>query len=95
MDEDYGEEAEQNWEPNRHDPILKQLYSQGKVPKGKPPDYHPKRQDLIQLARTYFPETIGTSKDSINNHVKLLRKKINIFRIGEAVEGGRARQAGM
>ena len=83
---------QEGWVKSKFDPILRRLLETNQVAAD---GEGLKREYLIQLAQKHFPTTIGTDRDSINNRVKYLRKKIIAYRLGLASNGARAPRNGM
>ena len=80
------EGGQETWSAQIHDAKLKRLLQSGEI------ELTCDRAKLIQVAKTHFPTTIGTSKASIDNRVKLLRRRINAYRIGLSKEGQRKQE---
>ena len=71
-----------------HDDKLRNLLREGHVSSSDT-----RRPTLIAIAQEHFPTTfIAGDKKSVDNRVKLLRRKINNYRLGISKEGGRQGQ---
>ena len=71
-----------------HDDKLRNLLREGHVSSSDT-----RRPTLIAIAQEHFPTTfIAGDKKSVDNRVKLLRRKINNYRLGISKEGARQGQ---
>jgi len=71
-----------------HTSLLKRLLRDGTISATDT-----QRKTLIEIAQVHFPTTfVANNKASIDNRVKLLRNKINEYKVGVASDGARKRQ---